>query len=89
MLGQKQVSSPARAIQSASHEGFMNNDLCFPLETAYLCDCGMVGNSAMRCPSCLQEHGLLTLQTVLDRETTHQSTLGLHAAVYELERALA
>lgn len=38
----------------------------FHVSEAYLCPCGMIGNSAMQC-ACGQEQGLLQLSTVLDQ----------------------
>lgn len=37
------------------------------LESAYLCECGEVGDSAKRCPKCANELGLLNLSSVLNR----------------------
>lgn len=39
----------------------------FPLQIAYLCECGLVGNNAIRC-ACGNAHGLLNLGSVLNRE---------------------
>lgn len=40
-----------------------------PLSEAYLCvECGTVGNDAMRCLSCANACGLLSLANVLNRE---------------------
>jgi len=49
----------------------MTRDLLqhIPLAAAYLCqDCNSVGNCAMQCPACASGV-LLSLATVLDRET--------------------
>ena len=39
------------------------------LASAYLCaECSTVGDSAMQCPACGAQHGLLSLACGLDRE---------------------
>lgn len=41
----------------------------FPLEELYLCpECGRAGNRAESCPACANEHGLINLAVVLNRE---------------------
>jgi hypothetical protein len=39
----------------------------FALRDAYLCECGLVVNSAMQC-TCGNTHGLLNLSAVLNRK---------------------
>jgi hypothetical protein len=47
--------------------------LFFPLDHSFLCpDCSMVGNDPHRCPSCANEHGLMNLGAVLNRETKEE-----------------
>jgi hypothetical protein len=38
-----------------------------PLTSAYLCECGSIGNSAHACPACGNELGLLCVASVLNR----------------------
>lgn len=44
----------------------MNKTFHFPLASAYLCECGLVGNSAIQC-ACGNAHGLLCIANVLNR----------------------
>ena len=44
----------------------MNKTYHFPLSSAYLCDCGLVGNNAMQC-ACGDTRGMLCLANVLNR----------------------
>lgn len=45
--------------------------VCVSLSSLYLCaDCRAVSNDARRCLGCGNEHGLLNLANVLDRETS-------------------
>ena len=48
------------------------------IQEAYLCECGIIGNSANRC-ACGNEHGLLSLSSALnqDRGPTHEQVQSL------------
>ena len=46
--------------------------LHLPLESAFLCECGAISTSAVRCPACGSEHGLLNLARVLNRESNEE-----------------
>jgi len=60
----------------------------FPLESAFLCcDCHMVGNSAVRCPACASEHGMLGLASALARPDDSVRLAGIARAVNALEAA--
>ena len=37
------------------------------IQEAYLCECGIIGNSANRC-ACGNEHGLLSLSSALNQD---------------------
>ncbi len=51
-----------------------------PLSRAFLCaECGTIGNDAMRCPSCANECGLLTLANVLNRNVAPAVSQEAHA----------
>jgi hypothetical protein len=54
------------------------------ISEAYLCPCGIVGNSATQC-ACGNEQGLLSLSVVLDRE---QLTAPTHERVQALIEVL-
>jgi hypothetical protein len=54
--------------------------ISLPLSDCYLCECGCVGNNAMRCPACANEHGLLPLATVLDRDDSRAEPGLAHGA---------
>lgn len=70
----------------------MSSPTTIRLTDAYLCECGLITDSAMRC-ACGNTHGLLSLSTVLNRESasvlTAKHIAGLVAAVDELESVLA
>ena len=45
------------------------SDVHMPLAGAYLCgDCSTISDSAVRCPSCACEHGMVSLANILDRK---------------------
>jgi hypothetical protein len=48
------------------------------IQEAYLCECGIIGNSANRC-ACGNEHGLLSLSAALnqDRGPTNEQVQSL------------
>lgn len=56
------------------------------LQDAYLCECGLISSSAIRCP-CGNAHGLLCLSSALNREpvSASESYDRLLAAVSLLE----
>jgi hypothetical protein len=58
----------------------------FPLAKAFLCPCGLVGDSAMQC-ACGNALGLLSLSRVLDRET--ESEYQVERTLYAIERETA
>ena len=59
------------------------------ISEAYLCPCGMIGNSAMQC-ACGMEQGLLQLSAVLDQERTPQPTSAqVQALLDKMDEVLA
>ena len=42
--------------------------MTIPLERAYLCECGMIGDCATQCASCANRCGLMNLAGVLNRK---------------------
>ena len=59
------------------------------ISEAYLCTCGIIGNSAMQC-ACGQEQGLLQLSTVLDQAPAPQPTNAqVQALIDKMDEVLA
>jgi hypothetical protein len=56
----------------------MDKRQSFPLMDAYLCECGLVVNSAMQC-TCGNTHGLLSLSGVLNRKPVMAETVAIFA----------
>jgi hypothetical protein len=56
----------------------MDKRQSFALRDAYLCECGLVVNSAIRC-TCGNAHGLLSLSSVLNRKPVCAETVAVLA----------
>lgn len=60
----------------------------FPLSNSYLCvDCHVITSSSMQCPCCASKNSLMSLATVLSRES-EAFPEGLSRAITELNIAL-
>ncbi len=56
------------------------------IQEAYLCECGIIGNSANRC-ACGNEHGLLPLSSALNRQSEPTSAQ-VQALIDQLDAVL-
>jgi hypothetical protein len=62
----------------------------YALNELYLCaDCQRVSDSAITCPACGSQHGLLSMASALSRPDDSERVAGLSSAVDELEAAFA
>jgi hypothetical protein len=59
----------------------------FHIQEAYLCECGIIGNSANRC-ACGNEHGLLSLSAALNRQSEPTSAQ-VQALIDQMDAVLA
>jgi hypothetical protein len=57
------------------------------ISEAYLCECGLIGNSATRC-GCGNEHGLLPLSSALNRQPEPTSAQ-VQALIEQMDAVLA
>ena len=59
------------------------------ISTAYLCECGLIANSATQC-ACGNEQGLLSLSAALNHERPPQPTSAhVQALIEQLDAVLA
>lgn len=63
--------------------------LAIPLEISYLCvSCDTIGNSAIRCPTCASEHGLMSVSAVFNRPARDMKLSDaekMHVAISQIE----
>jgi hypothetical protein len=55
----------------------------FALRDAYLCECGLVVDSAIQC-TCGNAHGLMSLSRVLNRKPVMAETTAILAMMHEV-----